>query len=206
VDRDEFRDALRRAASITGDRDLIIVGSQSIHGAFNKALLPRDSTVSGEVDVIALNDQDGEKEWALSGRGFVYGIEIDGVDIGTSTLPEGWMERLIPYPLTDDPEGVIGWCLDPHDLAVAKAVAGREKDARFLRALAHAGLIDPHEVLRRLAVLDGRTYTPRQPQVDAAAALLASMPQPPLIYRPATRPVPKGRRRPTYDDLIGRAR
>jgi hypothetical protein len=182
VDRDEFCDALRRAAAITGDRDVIVVGSQSIHGAFNKGLLPKESTRSLEVDVIALYDHDEEKMWALAGRGLASGIEVDAVGIETCTLPEGWMERLIPYPLGDDPEAVVGWCLDPHDLAVAKAVAGREKDIAFVRSLAQASLVDPHEVLRRLQSLDDHCHVPRQSEVDGAAAFLSSIPQPLQVH------------------------
>jgi len=198
----EFRDALHRAAAITGDRDLIVVGSQSIHGAFDKGLLPRESTRSLEVDEIALYDHDEEKMWALSGRGLAYGIEVDAVDIETCTLSEGWMQRLIPYPLGNDPEAVIGWCLEPHDLAVAKAVAGRDKDIAFVRALAQASLVDPQEVLRRLESLDDHCHVPRQSEVDGAAAFLSSIPQPHQVYRAAKRAIPKGRRRPTYADVI----
>jgi hypothetical protein len=35
--------ATPRAAVITGDRDLVVVGSQSIHGAFSESVLPADA-------------------------------------------------------------------------------------------------------------------------------------------------------------------
>ncbi|MDE3204871.1 MAG: hypothetical protein KGQ66_11720 [Acidobacteriota bacterium] len=113
--RDEFRDALRRAAEITGDIDLVVIGSQSIHGAFAPAVLPLAATASGEVDIMAAQDIDGDKMWLLAGRGGGWGdlAEIDGVDITTATLPEGWVDRLIAFPLDDQPDCVIGWCLDP---------------------------------------------------------------------------------------------
>lgn len=38
-----------------------------------------------------------------------------------------------------DTGGVCGLCLDPHDLAIAKYVARREKDISFNRALATRG-------------------------------------------------------------------
>lgn len=199
--RDEFRDALRRAAEITGDRDLIVVGSQSIHGSYPKAMLPSDATLSMEVDVIALRDPDDEKMWALSARGLAYGVEVDAVGLRTCTLPHGWMERLIPYALDDSDEAVIGWCLEPHDLVVAKAVAGREKDSAFIRALARAGLIDPREALRRLGSLDERCHVPRQVDVDRASALLATLPSPQRPFAPAKRAAPKGRGRPIDFDL-----
>jgi hypothetical protein len=50
-----------------------------------------------------------------------------------------------------DTDGVTGLCLDPHDLAIAKYVARREKDIVFTRELAHRGMVK-HD--RLLALLD----------------------------------------------------
>jgi len=50
-----------------------------------------------------------------------------------------------------DTEGVMGLCLDPHDLAIAKYVARREKDIVFTRELARQGLVFRD---RLLALLD----------------------------------------------------
>ena len=38
-------------------------------------------------------------------------------------------------------EGVKGLCLEPHDLAISKYAAGREKDLVFTRELARRGLV-----------------------------------------------------------------
>ena len=46
---------------------------------------------------------------------------------------KGWKGRLVNLP-AGDTEGVRGLCLDPHDLAIAKYVACREKDVIFTRA------------------------------------------------------------------------
>jgi hypothetical protein len=50
-----------------------------------------------------------------------------------------------------DTEGVRGLCLDPHDLAIAKYVARREKDIVFTRELAKRGIVARD---RLLALLD----------------------------------------------------
>ena len=50
-----------------------------------------------------------------------------------------------------DTGGVRGLCLDPHDLAVAKYVARRDKDLAFVRALAQRGLLSRETLLARLA-------------------------------------------------------
>jgi hypothetical protein len=60
----------------------------------------------------------------------------------------GWDERLVRI---EDPErGSTGLCLHPEDLCVAKVLAGRPKDIRFLTAVFQAGLVDPDAVARKL--------------------------------------------------------
>lgn len=201
--RDEFRDALRRAAEITGDHDLVVIGSQSVHGAFSPTVLPPAATASGEVDIMAAHDIEGDKMWLLAGRGGGWGdqAEIDGVDITTATLPQGWVDRLIAFPLDDQPDCVIGWCLDPHDLVVSKAVAGRDKDRQFIDALVDAHLVDPAVSLQRLVAIDPGCRQPRTEEIERAGVYLASLPRPDELYRPAARAAPKGRRHPTRDEF-----
>jgi len=202
VRRDDLRDALRRAAEITGDRDLVVLGSQSVHGAFNKAVLPEPTTASMEVDLLPLHDPEGEKFWALSARGGPHaGVELDGVDITTSALPQGWADRLVPFVTGDSPDAVIGWCLDPHDLVVAKAIAGRDKDRKFIRAAVRASLVDPAESLRRMRHLDPGCALPAPDQLETARFYLASLPSPGRLFAVAAPTLPKGRWRPTRDDF-----
>jgi hypothetical protein len=58
--------------------------------------------------------------------------------------------------LPGDTDGVKGLCLEPHDLAIAKYVARRDKDIAFTRALARRGLLSRE---RLLALLDRTTLT-----------------------------------------------
>ena len=46
-----------------------------------------------------------------------------------------------------------GWCLEPHDLCVAKLCAHREKDLNFVRALIEARLVDPAIISSRLSTV-----------------------------------------------------
>lgn len=203
VRRDEFRDALRRAAEITGDRDLVVIGSQSIHAAFGPTILPGPATVSGEVDILAPDDVDGDKAWLLAGRGGGWGdrAEIDGVDISTATLPEGWTDRLICFPLNDQSDAVIGWCLDPHDLVVSKAIAARDKDYKFIEALVTAGLIDPAVALQRMSSIDSGCRQPSVVELERAGVNLAGLPRPAKLFQPARRRPPQGRKRPSRDNF-----
>ena len=66
----------------------------------------------------------------------------------TETFPLGWEDRLSALP------GVDGaFCLDPHDMAAAKCLIGREKDGVQLRFLIGAGILDPSLRHKRLDTL-----------------------------------------------------
>jgi hypothetical protein len=51
-----------------------------------------------------------------------------------------------------DTEGVKGLCLDPHDLAISKYVARREKDLAFTHDLARRGIVQRKRLLALLEV------------------------------------------------------
>jgi hypothetical protein len=143
---------LRAAGRITGEKQFVIVGSQSLHGQYPD--VPDDIFRSAEVDLIAKNHP--EITEALNSIGVYssfhesFGYYADPVDENTSTLPKGWKGRLVNLP-PGDTDGVTGLCLDPHDLAIAKYVARREKDIVFTRELAHRGMVKRD---RLLALLD----------------------------------------------------
>lgn len=57
-------------------------------------------------------------------------FRIDGVDLETSVLPDGWRSRLVRVRNANSaaPSGkpqITGWCLDKEDLCVAKLCAVR---------------------------------------------------------------------------------
>jgi hypothetical protein len=78
-----------------------------------------------------------------------FGYYADPVDHKTATLPKSWKGRLVNLPVGDT-EGVRGLCLDPHDLAIAKYVARREKDIVFTRELAKRGIVSCDRLLELL--------------------------------------------------------
>lgn len=139
---------LRAAGRITGERQFLIIGSQSLHGRFPD--LPDDIDRSAEVDLIAKRNVD-RTEW-LNAIGQdspfheTFGYYADPVDETAAILPKGWKGRLVNLP-PGDTEGVTGLCLDPHDLAIAKYAARREKDRIFTRELARRNLVDRERLL-----------------------------------------------------------
>ena len=142
---------LRAVGKITGQKQFVIIGSQSLHGRYPD--LPDDIVSSAEVDLIAKGDV-ARTDW-LNAIGQdspfheQFGYYADPVEEGTAILPAGWKGRLVNLP-PGDTEGVQGLCLDPHDLAIAKYVARREKDRAFNRALAARKLVSPERLLQLL--------------------------------------------------------
>jgi hypothetical protein len=130
---------LRAAGEIIEEKQFTIIGSQSMHAKFP------DLADEIFVDLIAKNHP--EKIEALNFIGVysrfheTHGYYADPVDENTATLPKGWKGRLVNLP-PGDTNGVSGLCLDPHDLAIAKYVARREKDIVFTRALAARGMVE----------------------------------------------------------------
>ncbi len=133
---------LRAAGRITGEKQFVIIGSQSLHGRHPD--LADDIVRSAEVDLIATGSAD-RTEW-LNAIGVhspfheSFGYYADPVDEKSASLPRGWKSRLVQLP-PGDTDGVQGLCLDPHDLAIAKYVARREKDIAFNRELARRAIV-----------------------------------------------------------------
>ena len=169
--RDQLEHAIRTACQITGLTEVIIVGSQAILGTFAEDELPFYATRSLEIDVLPIADDDGEivrladvidgVAGEFSPFAQLHGFSIDGVDLQTSALPDGWRRRLVKVQnentaaLSGEPR-FIGWCLDKEDLCVAKLCALREKDRNFVDALIIAHLVDPHVIATRLATVPER--------------------------------------------------
>lgn len=148
----EVDHVLRAAGRITGEKQFIIIGSQSLHGKYPD--LPDSLVKSFEVDLMASKNAD-RTEWlnvigVYSPFHESFGYYADPVDHKTATLPTGWKGRLVNLPVGDT-DGVQGLCLDPHDLAIAKYVARREKDIVFTRELAKREIVSRD---RLFALLD----------------------------------------------------
>jgi hypothetical protein len=158
---------LRAAAAVSDERDIVVIGSQAILGQFPDAptalltsvdadVYPRDAP--GKSDVIdgALGE--------LSAFHEAFGYYAHGVDHTTAVLPEGWAGRLVRIENANT-AGAVGWCLEAHDLAVSKLIAGRPKDFDFVAALVRERMIDTQVVEIRIAtvpIADGRVAAARE--------------------------------------------
>jgi hypothetical protein len=158
VKRDEFDHAVRAAAAVLGATEVLVIGSQAIHGSV-AGPLPLEAVRSVEVDVAAFDDPDGSKADLIDGSigeasmfHSTFGFYAQGVVEGTAVLPDGWRDRLVRYEVGDD---LVAWCLEMHDLWISKAVAGRRKDVEFCAALLRERLTDPAVLRRRLEATPG---------------------------------------------------
>ena len=150
--RTELEHLIRAAADVTGHDTLIVIGSQAILGQLPDA--PAELLVSNEADLYApaAPEQSDYIDGALGrdSRFFeTYKYYADGVSPTTATLPDGWKRRLTPI-CNANTNGATGWCIDVHDIAVAKYAAGREKDLRYLRDLWLNAIVDARTLDRRL--------------------------------------------------------
>lgn len=154
MNRQQLEHVIRASGDILQEDEVIIVGSQAILGAVDEGL-PREATLSIEVDVMAVNDPTGEKALKINGAlgelswfDQSFGYYAEGVEDGLCRFPEGWRDRMVEV-YTPATNGVKGLCVDPHDLCVAKLLAGRDKDLKYVAALLKSGHIKPDILIER---------------------------------------------------------
>ena len=128
--RADLEHIIRAAAAITNEYELVVIGSQSILGT--QTDLPEVLVQSMEAAIYPL--QHPELADLIDGAiGEAspfherFGYYAQGVGPETAVLPAGSQSRLVRLQ-NPNPDLKIGWCLDAHDLAASKRVAGREKD------------------------------------------------------------------------------
>ena len=129
MDRAALEHVLRAAAAIANEREFVY---------------PRHAPEKSDLIDGAIGE--------LSAFHQTFGYYAHGVDETTATLPAGWAERLVPVH-NENTAGATGWCLEVHDLAVSKLVAGRERDLEFLRVLVRERMVDPTVLRDRLGTL-----------------------------------------------------
>jgi len=150
--RAQLEHIIRAAGAIADSEDLVVIESQAILGQFPNA--PEELLVSNEADVFPRANPAGRDlidgsigEDSPFHRAFGY--YAHGVDETTAVLPEGWRDRLVLVE-NENTRHVRGWCLEVHDLAIAKYAAGREKDLEFTGALARHTMVRRGILLERL--------------------------------------------------------
>jgi hypothetical protein len=154
--RSELEHLIRAAGAIAEDVEIVVIGSQAVLGQFPQAsgVLTR----SAEADLFPLNrpERADDIDGAIGeGSAFheTFGYYAQGVDERTATLPRDWRDRLIRID-NENTEGKVGLCLEVHDLALSKYVAGREKDLEFTAELARHGMTRLATLIQRLSEIE----------------------------------------------------
>lgn len=156
----EVAHVVRAAADVTKEDEFVIIGSQSILGAYPN-IDDEVLTRSAELDLYPRHRPDLADEITgalgeLSPFHETHGYYADGVGPETAALPPGWEDRLILETdmqslKTADGRQAKAYFLEPHDLLCAKYAAGREKDYDFCDAAIAQGLVKKTVLLERLA-------------------------------------------------------
>ncbi|MDX2266838.1 MAG: DUF6036 family nucleotidyltransferase [Bryobacter sp.] len=165
--RQALEHIIRASATIADDRDIVVIGSQAVLGNLEHA--PELCLISREADVYPRNfpERSDVIDGAIGdGSPFEksFGYFAHGVGPETAILPAGWEERLVRLENENTLPG-RGWCLELHDLALAKYAAGRDKDLDFNRALASGGWLERE-------ILDSRLE--QMPIAEALRKLMAA--------------------------------
>ena len=150
--RSDLEHLIRAAGRIAGERELVIIGNQAVLGQFPDA--PPALTRSMEADMYPRTRPDlADRVDGAIGEGSrfheEFGYYAQAVAPDTATLPRGWGRRLIRIENANT-GGYAGLCLEVHDLAISKYVAGREKDLEFTRELARHEMTKNETLLARL--------------------------------------------------------
>ena len=152
MQRPQLEHIIRAAAAITGAQEFVVIGSQALLGQFPNP--PAELLVSIEADLFTFRTEadaeliDGSiGEFSPFHR--TFGYYAHGVGQETAMLPAGWKDRLIPVRNENTGAGAA-LCLEIHDLAVSKLVAGREKDLSFVGGLLRHHLADAQIIRQRL--------------------------------------------------------
>lgn len=150
--RTQLEHILRASAAITGADEFVIIGSQAILASHPNP--PPECIESIEADLFTFRSTEDANlidgsigEHSPFHQTFNY--YAHGVGEETATLPDGWKDRLVPFR-TPGTGNATGLCLEVHDLAISKLVAGREKDLAYIAALIREQIVDPQTLADRL--------------------------------------------------------
>ena len=162
-----FEHAVRAAGAVIGLDEVLVIGSQAVHASLDEPL-PEEALRSIEVDVAVIGDEDGHLADLIDGSigeasmfHETFGYYAQGVVEQTAVLPTGWKDRLVRFE-SPGTNGVVALCLELHDLWISKAIANRQKDVEFCRALLDIGVVDPAELRARLVLVNDLPGTVRR--------------------------------------------
>jgi hypothetical protein len=178
VRKPDFDHVIAVAAAITGEDEIVVIGSQAILGSVEEP--PEEMVRSIEADVYPLADP--AKAEAIDGAigdgsqfQVTYGYYAHGVGPETAKAPVGWEDRLVRMAVPRRPGQagmVVALCLEVHDLVLAKCAADRERDWAFAEVALRNDIVELPRLLG--AVEDMPLDPPRRERVKAMLSGIGS--------------------------------
>jgi hypothetical protein len=161
MNRDAFEHVVRAAADVVDD-DLVVIGSQAVLGQVPD---PAPELLrSMELDVYPRTH--GDRADLIDGSlgdGSLFHATFDyyahAVDPETAVRVAGWEDRLVPVEIPSlgaRRQRIVAWCLDVHDLVLAKLAAGRPQDLDYAEEAIRASLVDVEVLAQRLELVAER--------------------------------------------------
>ena len=147
------------AAHLTGEEEFVVIGSQAIVGVYPGA--PEELLRSIEADIYPKNDPDKAALFERDiGEGTqfhaTYGYYAHRVGPETARAPAGWEDRLVRVVVPPRPHsktGAVAWCIEAHDLVLAKLARGDQRDWDFARDAMKAELVQPDTLLKLIPTM-----------------------------------------------------
>lgn len=154
--RRDLEHVVAAAAEVAGEEEIVVVGGQAILGSYPDA--PAGMTQSREVDLYPRRspEKSDDIEGSLGdGSHFheAFQYYAHGVAPETVKAPKGWEDRLVEIPIPKRVASKVSataYCLEPHDLVLAKVAAGRERDWDYAQKAIESGLVDYDELTKRV--------------------------------------------------------
>lgn len=147
--KQDIEHLIRAITAATNQSEIIIIGSQSILGSIE---CPPERLAASNKLIIYSSNNAGFTDFIdrTFGEGSPFHEKFryyaQGVGPETSTLPNGWQDRLVKLQ-NKNTDSKIGYCLAPHDLAIAKLVAWREKDVDYLKVMVDHDIIQKDRLI-----------------------------------------------------------
>lgn len=154
--RSDLEHVIGAAANALGADAFVVIGSQAILGPCPDA--PEALLRSMEVDLFPMESPERAIEIdGVLGDGSpfheAFGYYAHGVGPETAKAPTGWEERLVVVAIPPRPGSELApraYCLEPHDLVLAKCAAGRDRDWGFAKEAITGKVVDPEILLTRV--------------------------------------------------------
>jgi hypothetical protein len=132
--REHFDHLIAAAAQVSGEKEIVVIGSQAILGTVDEP--PESMVLSMEADIYPRHNP-------------AKAEEIDA-SLGDGSPFHGTHVRVEIPPRVHQQAGVVALCVEPCDLVLAKCAAGRDRDWDFARDALQAGLVGIDELIGRI--------------------------------------------------------